>query len=98
MSRPATKPRCWTQPSPPAPSSTLAAGLTCAPRRPIDTSGPETFRRALEPIAARHGATFPQVTLAWLLARSPAIMPIPTTPSIEHLQENLDAQGLELSR
>jgi len=49
-----------------------------------------------DPIAARYGATIPQVTLAWLLARSPAILPIPATTSINHLQENLDAQDLDL--
>jgi pyridoxine 4-dehydrogenase len=67
------------------------------PGAPTDTSGPETLRRVLEAIAARHAATIPQVTLAWLLARSPAIMPIPATTSIEHVQENLDAQDLELT-
>jgi aryl-alcohol dehydrogenase-like predicted oxidoreductase len=62
-----------------------------------DTSGPQTIRRVLDSIAARHGATIPQVTLAWLLARSPAILPIPATTSINHLQENLDAQDLDLT-
>jgi hypothetical protein len=67
------------------------------PGAPTDTSGPGTLRRVLEAIAARHTATIPQVTLAWLLARSSAIMPIPATTSIEHLLENLDAQDLELT-
>lgn len=62
-----------------------------------DTNGPQAIRRVLEPIAARHGATIPQVALAWLLARSPAILPIPATTSITHLRENLDAQDLELT-
>lgn len=62
-----------------------------------DTSGPRAIRRVLEPIAARHGVTVPQVALAWLLARSPAILPIPATTSITHLRENLDAQDLELA-
>jgi pyridoxine 4-dehydrogenase len=52
----------------------------------------------LEPIASRHGATIAQITLAWLLARSPAIMPIPGTTSIAHIRENLDAQDIDLSR
>jgi pyridoxine 4-dehydrogenase len=39
----------------------------------------------------------PQVTLAWLLARSPAVMPIPATTSLGHLRENLAAQDLELT-
>jgi pyridoxine 4-dehydrogenase len=69
-----------------------------APGSPTDTGGPEAVRRVLEPIATRHGATLSQIALAWLLARSPAIMPVPGTTSIAHLRENLDAQDLELSR
>jgi pyridoxine 4-dehydrogenase len=84
----------------------VAAGAVFCPWQPVsltrpgaatDTSGPQTIRRVLDPIAARHGATIPQVTLAWLLARSPAILPIPATTSINHLQENLDAQDLDLT-
>jgi len=63
-----------------------------------DTSGPDALRRVLEPIAARHDATIPQVALAWLLARSPAIMPIPATTSIGHLRENLAARDLALTQ
>jgi aryl-alcohol dehydrogenase-like predicted oxidoreductase len=67
------------------------------PGAPTDTSGPETVRRVLNPSATRNGATISQITLAWLLARSPAIMPIPGTTSIAHLRENLDAQDIQLS-
>jgi aryl-alcohol dehydrogenase-like predicted oxidoreductase len=62
------------------------------PGSPTDTGGPEAVRRVLEPIASRHGATIAQITLAWLLTRSPAIMPIPGTTSIAHIRENLDAR------
>jgi pyridoxine 4-dehydrogenase len=48
-------------------------------------------------LAARRGATPEQVALAWLLARSPAMLPIPGTLSLEHLQQNLEALELELS-
>jgi pyridoxine 4-dehydrogenase len=48
-------------------------------------------------IAARHDATSPQVALAWLLARSPAMLPIPGTLSLEHLKQNLAALELDLS-
>ena len=48
-------------------------------------------------IAARHCATPQQVALAWLLARSPAMLPIPGTLSLEHLEQNLSALDLELS-
>ena|ERR1700682_3202785 len=69
-----------------------------APGAPIDTGGPEAVRGVLEPIATRHAATVSQIALAWLLARSPRIMPIPGTTSLGHLKENLDAQDIELSR
>ena len=62
-----------------------------------DTGGPAQLRRALAPIAARHGASIPQVALAWLLARSPAILPIPATTSLTHLRQNLGAGDLELT-
>jgi aryl-alcohol dehydrogenase-like predicted oxidoreductase len=69
-----------------------------APGSPTRTSGPGAVRRVLEPIASRHGATISQITLAWLLARSPAIMPVPGTTRIAHLRENLRARDIELSR
>jgi pyridoxine 4-dehydrogenase len=52
---------------------------------------------ALASAASRHGATEAQVALAWLLARSPAILPIPGTGSLEHLRENVGAASIELS-
>jgi pyridoxine 4-dehydrogenase len=51
---------------------------------------------AVRDIAARHQATVSQVMLAWLLARSPQMLPIPGTGSIEHLEENIAAAGLRL--
>lgn len=53
--------------------------------------------RALSEIAERHGATLPQITLAWLLRRSPVTLPIPGTLSSEHLNENLAALEINLS-
>jgi pyridoxine 4-dehydrogenase len=53
--------------------------------------------RALAEIAARHGATPVQITLAWLLRRSPAMLPIPGTLSLEHLKEDLAALQIELT-
>jgi aryl-alcohol dehydrogenase-like predicted oxidoreductase len=52
---------------------------------------------ALEEIAQRHGATPTQITLAWLLRRSPAVLPIPGTLRLEHVRENLGALEIELS-
>jgi pyridoxine 4-dehydrogenase len=48
-------------------------------------------------VATSHGATPTQVALAWLLARSPAMVPIPGTASIAHLEENVAAAGLRLT-
>jgi pyridoxine 4-dehydrogenase len=48
-------------------------------------------------VAAAHGATPQQVALAWLLARSPVMVPIPGTGSVAHLEENDGAAELQLS-
>ena len=48
-------------------------------------------------IAAAHDASPGQIALAWLLRRSPVMIPIPGTSSIEHLEENLAAAEIELS-
>ena len=48
-------------------------------------------------LAARAGATPAQVAIAWLLARSPVMLPIPGTASIAHLEENVAAAALRLS-
>jgi len=52
---------------------------------------------ALTQIARRHGASTQQITLAWLLQRSPAMLPIPGTLSLDHLKENLAALQIELT-
>jgi pyridoxine 4-dehydrogenase len=54
-------------------------------------------RPASEEIAKRHSATPTQITLAWLLKRSPLLLPIPGTLSLEHVHENLGALTIELS-
>jgi len=48
-------------------------------------------------VARRHGATVHHVVLAWLLARSQAMVPIPGTGSVRHLEENVAAAALKLS-
>jgi len=53
--------------------------------------------RELMESAKRHGATPRQIMLAWMLKRSPMVLPIPGTLSLEHLKENLDALRIELS-
>jgi pyridoxine 4-dehydrogenase len=58
----------------------------------------ETDKRVAVAVAAeRHGATEHQVVLAWLLAISPQIVPIPGTGSPAHAEENIAASSLELS-
>ncbi len=51
----------------------------------------------LDEAAKKHNATVAQLSLAWLLHRSPVMLPIPGTSSIQHLEENVKAQDLELS-
>jgi pyridoxine 4-dehydrogenase len=52
---------------------------------------------AVADIAAAHDATTGQVALAWLLGRSPVVLPIPGTGSVAHLRENAAASGLTLT-
>jgi pyridoxine 4-dehydrogenase len=51
----------------------------------------------LDAAAKAHGATVSQLSLAWLLQRSPVILPIPGTTSVEHLEENIAASDVKLS-
>ena len=51
----------------------------------------------LDQAAKKHGATVSQLSLAWLLHRSPVMLPIPGTSSVAHLEENLKAAELTLS-
>jgi pyridoxine 4-dehydrogenase len=51
----------------------------------------------LDQVAKRHGSTVSQISLAWLLHRSPVMLPIPGTSSVAHLEENLKAANLSLS-
>jgi len=52
---------------------------------------------ALDAVAARHGATQAQIAIAWLLARSPMMLPIPGTGNLAHLEENWAARNIRLS-
>jgi aryl-alcohol dehydrogenase-like predicted oxidoreductase len=70
--------------------------LAFIPWAPIGQGAPSG--KALARIAAAHGATQQQVALAWLLARSPAMLPIPGTSSVAHLEENIAAASLRISQ
>jgi aryl-alcohol dehydrogenase-like predicted oxidoreductase len=51
----------------------------------------------LDELAKKHDATVSQLSLAWLLHRSPVMLPIPGTSSVEHLEENLKSANVTLS-
>ena len=70
-------------------------GLAFIPWFPLSAGALEAS--ALHQVAARHGATIYQIALAWLLARSPAMLVIPGTSSVEHLEENVAAAEIRLS-
>jgi aryl-alcohol dehydrogenase-like predicted oxidoreductase len=53
--------------------------------------------QALGRVAAKHGATVPQLSLAWLLYRSPVLLPIPGTSKVAHLEENVAAAQVQLT-
>jgi pyridoxine 4-dehydrogenase len=69
-------------------------GLVFLPWAPIQQTDTNT---AVADAARRHDATPHQIVIAWLLARSPAILPIPGTGSPDHLEENVAAADIELS-
>jgi pyridoxine 4-dehydrogenase len=73
------------------------AGIGFIPWFPLATGSLADEGGPLDEVAGRHGATASQVALAWLLARSPVMLPIPGTSSIEHLEENVAATRLSLS-
>jgi pyridoxine 4-dehydrogenase len=67
----------------------IAAGKILKPEHPSAL--------ALQQAAARHGATVAQLSIAWLLQRSPVMLPIPGTSKVAHLEENIAAAHLKLS-
>jgi len=72
------------------------AGVAFIPWFPLG-AGRALRSATVKRIAARLGATPAQVAIAWLLARSPVVLPIPGTSSIAHLEENAAAAALKLS-
>ena len=74
-----------------------AAGIGFIPWFPLAVGRLAEADGPLDRIASEHEATPAQLALAWLLARSPVMLPIPGTSSIEHFEENLAAAGIELS-
>lgn len=72
------------------------AGIAFIPWYPLG-AGHALRSAKVKDVTARHGATPSQVALAWLLARSLVMLPIPGTCSIAHLEENAAAANLKLS-
>ena len=70
-------------------------GIGFIPWYPL-AAGDLTAGRVIDRVAARHGATSAQVAIAWLLQRSPVLLPIPGTSSVRHLEENVGAASLKL--
>jgi pyridoxine 4-dehydrogenase len=67
------------------PWAPVAGGDLARPGGPLDT------------VASRHHLSISQLTIAWLLHRSPVMLPIPGTSRLSHLEENLEAARVELS-
>ncbi|GAQ53958.1 aldo/keto reductase [Streptomyces acidiscabies] len=74
-----------------------AAGIAFLPWRPVAAATDSRAASELTAVADSLGATVPQILLAWLLARSSVILPIPGTASRAHLEENLAAADLQLT-
>jgi aryl-alcohol dehydrogenase-like predicted oxidoreductase len=62
----------------------VAAGKLARPGGPLDAA------------AKRHNVSVSQLSLAWLLQRSPVMLPIPGTSSVQHLEENVAASDVKL--
>jgi pyridoxine 4-dehydrogenase len=75
-----------------------AAGIGFIPWFPLATGDLAGAGGPLDELARAHDATPGQLAIAWLLARSPVVLPIPGTASLEHLEENVAAADLHLER
>lgn len=77
-------------------------GLAFIPWAPIASGSSEKLESSatsaqLQATANAHGVSVFQVAIAWLLAKSPMMLPIPGTSSLTHLEDNIEAAGLKLS-
>ena len=71
-------------------------GIAFLPWYPLNAGSSLTTAK-VKALAKKLGATPSQVVLAWLLKKSPVMLPIPGTGSVAHLEENMRAASLELS-
>lgn len=72
-------------------------GMGFIPWFPLATGDVARKSGPLADIARAHGAAPAQIALAWLLRRSPVMLPIPGTSSVQHLEENMEAARVQLS-
>lgn len=72
-------------------------GIAFVPYFPIGGGMHDYNQKVLNELADKHDVTTRQIALAWLLAHSPAMLPIPGTSSIDHLEENIAAANIQLS-
>ncbi len=73
-------------------------GIAYLPFFPLAVGALGKPQPALMAAAEKHRATPAQIAIAWLLARSPVMLPIPGTSSPEHLEENWNARNIELTK
>jgi aryl-alcohol dehydrogenase-like predicted oxidoreductase len=73
------------------------AGIAFIPWAPLDAEKLAQPGSVLDEAAKRHDATPSQLALAWLLRRSPVMLPIPGTGSVAHLEENIAGAGVQLT-
>jgi aryl-alcohol dehydrogenase-like predicted oxidoreductase len=74
-----------------------ANGIAFIPWFPVAAGELARPGSKLDSAAKKHGVSVSQLCLAWLLHRSPVILPIPGTSSVAHLEENAAAAGLQLT-
>jgi aryl-alcohol dehydrogenase-like predicted oxidoreductase len=72
-------------------------GIGFIPWFPLNTGRLAEAGGPLDAVASRHDASPAQLALAWLLHRSPVMLPIPGTSKVDHLEDNLKAAAIELS-
>ena len=74
-----------------------AQNIGFIPWRPIDGGDPKLDKPEFKALLKKHEATANQMVLAWLLRRSPVMLPIPGTSKVSHLEENTAAASITLS-
>lgn len=74
-----------------------AEGISFVPWGPVGRDGLSAADSVVAEVAKAHGTGTAEIGLAWLLRRSPVVLPIPGTHNLEHLERNVAAAGIELT-